>query len=115
MKLLKVKNFILFSRRFLWLNGKMYFTVKEKQKKIVWKGSKEDLIHFFDQLYGQQLLKIKSYDEIFSILSHYFVSESGEPMIVEKSASAKMNLMGPKIPDGYNRYMRSIEKLKSRD
>ncbi|MCB0750920.1 MAG: hypothetical protein KDC52_05560 [Ignavibacteriae bacterium] len=89
--------------------------LKEKQKKIVWKGSKEDLIHFFDQLYGQQLLKIKSYDEIFSILSHYFVSESGEPMIVEKSASAKMNLMGPKIPDGYNRYMRSIEKLKSRD
>ncbi|MBK8945653.1 MAG: hypothetical protein IPM32_10350 [Ignavibacteriae bacterium] len=89
--------------------------LKEKQKKIVWKGSKEDLIYFFDQLYGLQLLKIKGYDEIFSIVSHYFISENGEPMFVEKSASAKMNLTGPKIPEGYQRYMRSIEKLKTKE
>ncbi len=86
-----------------------------KQKKIVWKGSKEELIYFFDQLYSQQLLKIKSYDEIFSILSHYFISESGESMFVEKSASAKMNLNGPKLPEGYQRYMKSLEKLKSKE
>jgi len=85
---------------------------ESKQKKIIWKGSKEDLIHFFDQLFSQQLLTVKSYDEIFSIVSHYFVDDKGEPIIVEKSASAKMNLNGPKIPEGYNRYMRSIEKLK---
>ncbi len=89
--------------------------LKEKQKKIVWKGSKEELIYFFDQLYGQQLLRIKGYDEIFSILSHYFVYENGEPIIIEKSASAKMNLTGPKIPEGYQRYMKSIEKLKSEE
>ncbi|MFZ1288998.1 MAG: hypothetical protein WAR79_02835 [Melioribacteraceae bacterium] len=89
--------------------------LKEKQKKIVWKGSKEDLIYFFDQLYGLQLLKVKGYDEIFSIVSHYFISESGESLFVEKSASAKMNLTGPKIPEGYQRYMRSIEKLKAKE
>ena len=71
------------------------------------------MIYFFDQLFGQHLLKIKSYDEIFSIVSHYFVDENGEPIIVEKSASAKMNLNGPKIPEGYQSYMKSIEKLKS--
>ena len=87
--------------------------LKDKQKRITWRGSKEDLIYFFDQLFGQHLLKIKSYDEIFSLVSHYFVDENGEPMIVEKSASAKMNLHGPKIPEGYQRYMKSIEKLKS--
>ena len=86
--------------------------LKEQQKKITWRGSKEDLIYFFDQLFGQQLLTIKSYDEIFSILSHYFVDENGEAMIVEKSASAKMNLTGPKIPKGYQRYMNSIERMK---
>ena len=89
--------------------------LKDKQKKIVWKGNKEDLIYFFDQLYGQQLLKIKGYDEIFSILAHYFTNENGEPIIVEKSASAKMNLNGPKLPEGYQRYMKSIEKLKSKE
>ncbi|MBI1931377.1 MAG: hypothetical protein HYS24_02425 [Ignavibacteriales bacterium] len=89
--------------------------LKEKQRKIVWKGSKEDLIYFFDQLYGLQLLKVKGYDEIFSIVSHYFISESGEPMFVEKSASSKMNLTGPKIPEGYQRYMRGIEKLKANE
>lgn len=87
--------------------------LENKQKKITWKGNKEDLIHFFDQLFSQQLLSIKSYDQIFSIASHYFVDENGEPVIVEKSASAKMNLFGPKIPEGYQRYMKSIEKLKS--
>ncbi len=87
--------------------------LKNKQKRITWRGSNEDLIYFFDQLFGQQLLKIKSYDEIFSLVSHYFVDENGEPIIVEKSASAKMNLHGPKIPEGYQRYMKSIEKLKS--
>jgi len=86
--------------------------LQEQQQKITWNGSKEDLIYFFDQLFGQQLLKIKSYDEIFSILSHYFVDEKGEAIIVEKSASAKMNLTGPKIPKGYQRYMNSIEKMK---
>lgn len=86
---------------------------ESKQKKITWKGSKEDLIHFFDQLFSQQLLTVKSYDEIFSIVSHYFVNEEGEPIIVEKSASAKMNLNGPRIPEGYQRYMKSIEKLKT--
>jgi len=85
----------------------------ETKKKIIWKGSNEDLIHFFDQLFSQQLLNIKSYDEIFAIASHYFIDEEGEPIIVEKSASAKMNLNGPKIPEGYQRYMKSIEKLKS--
>ena len=85
----------------------------KQQKKITWKGSKEDLIYFFDQLFSQQLLSIKSYDEIFSIASHYFIDENGESIIVEKSASAKMNLNGPKIPDGYQRYMKSIEKLKT--
>jgi len=89
--------------------------LKEKQKKIIWRGSKEELIYFFDQLYGQQLLRIKGYDEIFSILSHFFVYENGEPIIIEKSASAKMNLTGPKIPEGYQRYMKSIEKLKSKE
>ncbi|MBK7103933.1 MAG: hypothetical protein IPH62_01440 [Ignavibacteriae bacterium] len=89
--------------------------LKEKQRKIVWKGSKEDLIYFFDQLYGLQLLKVKGYDEIFSIVSHYFISESGESLFVEKSASAKMNLTGPKIPEGYQRYMRNIEKLKAKE
>jgi hypothetical protein len=87
--------------------------LQNKQKRITWRGSKEDLIYFFDQLFGQQLLKIKSYDEIFSLVSHYFVDEKGEAIIVEKSASAKMNLHGPKIPEGYQRYMKSIEKLKS--
>lgn len=85
----------------------------KEQKKITWKGSKEDLIHFFDQLFSQQLLSVKSYDEIFSIASHYFVDEDGETIFIEKSASAKMNLNGPKIPEGYQRYMRSVEKLKS--
>jgi len=89
--------------------------IETKQKKITWKGSKEDLIYFFDQLFGQQLLTIKSYDEIFSIVAHYFVDENGETIIVEKSASAKMNLNGPKIPEGYQRYMKSVEKLKSSD
>lgn len=59
------------------------------------------------------VIKNKSYDEIFSLVSHYFVDEKGEAIIVEKSASAKMNLHGPKIPEGYQRYMKSIEKLKS--
>lgn len=87
--------------------------LKEKQaKKITWHGSKEDLIKFFDELFSQQLLRIKSYDEIFSIVSHYFVDKEGNQIFVEKSASAKMNLHGPKIPDGYQRYMKSIEKLK---
>ena len=85
----------------------------KEQKKITWKGSKEELIYFFDQLFSQQLLSVKSYDEIFSIASHYFVDENGETIFVEKSASAKMNLNGPKIPEGYQRYMRSVEKLKS--
>ena len=85
----------------------------ERQKKITWNGSKEDLIYFFDQLFSQQLLKTKSYDEIFSIVSHYFVDENGEAILIEKSASAKMNLNGPKIPEGYQRYMRGIEKLKN--
>ncbi len=87
--------------------------LENKQKKITWKGSKEDLIYFFDQLFSQQLLKTKSYDEIFSIVSHYFVDENGEAILIEKSASAKMNLNGPKIPEGYQRYMRGIEKLKN--
>ena len=100
---------------FVILAFSMLISCKEKQKKIVWKGSKEDLIYFFDQLYGLQLLKVKGYDEIFAIVSHYFISESGEPMFVEKSASAKMNLTGPKIPEGYQRYMRGIEKLKAKE
>ncbi len=87
--------------------------LKESQKKITWYGKKEDLIFFFDQLFNQQILNIKGYDEIFSIASHYFVDENGKPIIVEKSATAKMNLNGPKIPEGYKRYMRSIEKLKN--
>lgn len=87
--------------------------IEDNKKKIVWKGKPEDLIHFFDQLYGQRLLNVKSYDEIFSIASFYFVNEKGEPLIIEKSASAKMNLNGPKIPAGYERYMKGIEKLKS--
>ena len=87
--------------------------IENNQKKITWKGSKEDLIHFFDQLFSQRLLSIKSYDEIFSIVAHYFVNEDGDPIIIEKSASAKMNLNGPKIPVGYERYMKSIEKLKN--
>jgi hypothetical protein len=86
---------------------------ESKQKKIIWKGSKEDLIHFFDQLFNQRLLTIKSYDEIFSIAAHYFVDENGNSIIVEKSQSAKMNLFGPKIPEGYQRYMKSIEKMKT--
>lgn len=49
--------------------------LEDKKRKITWKGSKEDLIHFFDQLFSQQLLNTKSYDEIFSIVSHYFVDE----------------------------------------
>ena len=87
--------------------------LRESSKKISWHGSNEDLIHFFDQLFSQQLLNIKSYDEIFSIASHYFVDKDGNPIIVEKSASAKLNLHGPKIPSGYQRYMKSIEKLKA--
>ena len=87
--------------------------LENEQKKIIWKGSKEDLIYFFDQLFSRQLLKTKSYDEIFSIVSHYFVDEKGEAILIEKSASAKMNLNGPKIPEGYQRYMRGIEKLKN--
>ena len=87
--------------------------IESDKKKISWKGNKEDLIYFFDQLFNQQLLNIKSYDEIFSIAAHYFVDENNEPIIIEKSAAAKMNLNGPKIPQGYQRYMRSIEKLKS--
>jgi hypothetical protein len=87
--------------------------IKSKQNKIVWKGKREDLIHFFDQLFNQQLLNVKSYDEIFSIAAHYFVDEDNKPIIIEKSAAAKMNLNGPRIPEGYQRYMRSIEKLKS--
>lgn len=87
--------------------------IENKKKKIVWQGKPEDLIHFFDQLFGQRLLNVKSYDEIFSIASHYFVNEKGDPVIVEKSASAKMNLNGPKVPAGYERYMKSIDKLKS--
>lgn len=87
--------------------------IEKRQPKITWKGSKEDLIYFFDQLFNQQLLNIKSYDEIFSIVSHYFVDENEQPIIVEKSAAAKMNLNGSKIPEGYQRYMKSIEKLKS--
>jgi len=87
--------------------------IDSNKSKIKWKGSKEDLIHFFDQLFNQQLLNIKSYDEIFSIAAHYFVDENNEPIIIEKSAAAKMNLNGPKIPEGYQRYMKSIEKLKS--
>ena len=43
-----------------------------------------------------------------------FVDENDVPIIVEKSASAKMNLNGPKIPEGYQRYMKSIEKLRYR-
>lgn len=89
--------------------------LEEKNQKITWKGSKEDLIHFFDQLFSQQLLNVKGYDEIFSIASHYFVDEKGSPFLIEKSASAKMNLNGPKIPEGYQRYQRSIEKLKNGD
>ncbi len=89
--------------------------LKEKQKKIMWNGSKEDLIYFFDQLFGQQLLTIKSYDEIFSILAHYFIDVDGNPIIVEKSAAAKMNLTGHKIPKGYERYIKTIEKLKSQE
>lgn len=87
--------------------------LEHKQKKITWNGSKEDLIYFFDQLFSQQLLRTKSYDEIFSIVSHYFVDENGEAILIEKSVSAKMNLNGPKIPEGYQRYMRGIEKLKN--
>ena len=87
--------------------------LEDKKKKITWKGSKEDLIHFFDQLFSQQLINVKSYDEIFSIVSHYFVDEDGNSLIIEKSASAKMNLNGPKIPEGYQRYQRGIEKLKN--
>lgn len=83
-----------------------------QQKKIVWKGSKEDLIYFFDHLFNQNLLAIKSYDEVFSILSHYFVDENNEPMRVEKSAAAKLNLTGPKLPKGYQRYINTIERLK---
>jgi hypothetical protein len=86
---------------------------ESKSNKIVWHGSKEDLIHFFDQLFNQQLLNIKSYDEIFAIASHYFVDADDNPIIVKKSDSAKMNLNGPKIPDGYQRYMKSIERMKS--
>ena len=88
--------------------------LKEVQSnKIVWHGSKEDLIHFFDQLFNQQLLNIKSYDEIFAVASHYFVDRDNNPIIMKKSDSAKMNLNGPRIPDGYQRYMKTIEKLKS--
>ncbi|PID56408.1 MAG: hypothetical protein CR986_10275 [Ignavibacteriae bacterium] len=86
---------------------------EKKQKKIIWRGSKQDLIYFFDQLFSQQLLSIKSYDEIFSIASHYFVDTEGKQIFVEKSASAKMNLSGPKIPAGYERYIKSIERLKN--
>lgn len=85
---------------------------ENKNKKIIWKGNKQDLIYFFDQLFSQQLLAVKSYDEIFSIASHYFVDEKGAQIFVEKSASAKMNLTGPKLPEGYQRYMKSIERLK---
>jgi len=84
----------------------------EKDNKITWKGSERDLIKFLDQLYNQHLLTIKSYDEIFTILSHYFVSEDGKPVRIEKSAAAKLNLHGAKLPKGYSRYMSVIDRLK---
>ena len=84
----------------------------KKQNKITWRGTEADLIKFFDQLFNQQLLTIKSYDEIFSILSHYFVDEEGKPIRAEKSVAAKMNLTGPKLPKGYERYMSMLDKLK---
>ena len=84
----------------------------EKQNKITWRGTEADLIKFFDQLFNQHLLTIKSYDEIFSILSHYFVDEDGKPIRAEKSVAAKMNLNGPKLPKGYQRYMSMLDKLK---
>ena len=83
-----------------------------KENKITWRGTEADLIKFLDQLFNQQLLKIKSYDEIFSILSHYFVYEDGKQVRMEKSVASKMNLNGPKMPKGYQRYMNSIERLK---
>ncbi len=84
----------------------------KKQNKITWHGSEADLIKFFDQLFNQRLLAIKSYDEIFSILSHYFVNPEGKPIRAEKSVAAKMNLTGPKLPKGYERYMSLLDKLK---
>ncbi|MEE9431603.1 MAG: hypothetical protein V3V16_11210 [Melioribacteraceae bacterium] len=84
----------------------------EKDRKITWKGSEGDLIKFLDQLYNQQLLTIKSYDEIFTILSHYFVDEDGKQIRMEKSAAANLNLHGAKMPKGYSRYMSVIDRLK---
>jgi len=84
----------------------------KKENKIIWKGSEGDLIKFLDQLYNQQLLTIKSYDEIFTILSHYFVDEDGKQIRMEKSAAAKLNLHGAKMPKGYSRYMNVIDRLK---
>ena len=63
--------------------------LENKQKKITWNGTKEDLIYFFDQLFSQQLLKIKSYDEIFSIVSHYFVDEMGNPYLLKNLLQQK--------------------------
>ncbi len=86
--------------------------LKEENKKIVWQGTQSDLIYFFDQLYDMDFMSIKGYDEIFSIISNFFVDKEGEPFRTDKVAEIKLKQRKNSMPKGYVRYMNAIEKLK---
>ncbi len=88
--------------------------LKEKQKKIVWKGSQSELIYFFDQLYDMEFMNIKSYDEIFALITNFFVDKDGEPFRTDRVAEMKIRQRRNSLPKGYLRYMKAIEKLKSK-
>ncbi len=88
--------------------------LKEQQKKIVWQGTQSDLIYFFDQLYDMDFMSIKSYDEIFAIISKFFVDKDGEPFRTDKAAEIKLQQRKNSLPKGYARYMKVIDKLKSK-
>ncbi len=88
--------------------------LKEKQKKIVWQGSQTDLIYFFDQLYDMDFMSIRSYDEIFAIISKFFVDKDGEPFRTDKVAEMKLQQRRNNMPKGYARYMKVIDKLKAK-
>ena len=88
--------------------------LKEQQKKIVWQGSQTDLIYFFDQLYDMDFMSIKSYDEIFAIISKFFVDKDGQPFRTDKAAELKLQQRKNSLPKGYARYMKVIDKLKSK-
>ncbi|GEM_PF-5805143 len=114
MEELEKKNKVDQARKEVAKNTTSIRELKEQQKKIVWQGSQTELIYFFDQLYDMDFMSIKSYDEIFAIISKFFVDKDGQPFRTDKVAEMKLQQRKSSMPKGYARYMKVIDKLKAK-